>query len=91
MFQLKMFLTHDPSGDEHCIAVTVKPEPAGYRFLIGFKHKLTAGKSGNQHEKCRFRQVKIGEQGIDNVETISGVDKNICLSTPLNNTPVLLC
>jgi hypothetical protein len=63
--------------DKHAIAITEKPVTLRYRMGIRTQNVIGPRKGAYEHKQGRFRQVKIGHQGINNPEAIPGVDKHI--------------
>lgn len=43
----------------------------------GFANEIVVAKGGNEHQERRAWQVKVGEQGIDTLESVAWVDEDI--------------
>src|SRR5712692_2756346 len=72
--------TERASADEHAIAVAVKAVTRADGVLVGPQNKFPPGKSGDQSQQARPRQVKVRQQLIHNPKFESRRDKNLCLS-----------
>ena len=51
-------------------------------MCIGAPHPVMTCKSADQHQQCRARQVKIGEQAVDDPKLEAGSDKQRGLAIP---------
>ena len=63
--------------DKHRVPVAKKAIFLFYRSLIGVHRMLIAGKSRDQHNQRRFRQMEVGHQRIDDFVLIARVDENL--------------
>ena len=63
--------------DKHRVTVAKKAIFLFYRSLIGVHRMLIAGKSRDQHNQRRFRQMKVGHQRINDFVLIARVDENL--------------
>src|SRR6266542_7070305 len=68
------------SFEQHRIAIAKKAVPPGDCVSIRSANRLYARKCRNEHQQCRFRQMKIGEQAIDDTEAESGRDEQARLA-----------
>ena len=66
--------------DQHRITVTVKPVPPCDGLGVGRLGQLDAADRTHQHEECRAREVKVGQQCVERAEGVSGPDEQIGLS-----------
>src|SRR5439155_4837013 len=66
--------------DEHCIAVAEETVPLGDRMSISAANRFHSGERRHEHQQRRLRQMKIGEQAIDDAEAESGGDEEACLA-----------
>ncbi len=53
---------------------------------VGSQHVVRAGERAHQHQQCRFRQMKVGDQCIHDLEVVAGVYKDTGLACKRLNT-----
>src|SRR6202521_3032800 len=72
------------------IAVGIEPVPGLDRMRVGALHELEAGKSRDQHEQGRARQVEIRHQRVDGAELVSRGDeqRSLAAERPQHAAPV---
>lgn len=46
-------------------------------FLVGGEDMLATRESTRQHKQCRFREMKVGDQNIDDLEVETWGDEKI--------------
>src|SRR5258708_32080995 len=61
--------------DQHGIAVTEKAVAFIDRVPISVADMLDSGKGADQHQQGGSRQMKVGQQAINYLETVSGSDE----------------
>ena len=49
-------------------------------FGVGLEDEVAVGKGGDEHDQRALREVKIGEEGVDNLKVIWRVNKDIGLA-----------
>ena len=77
-------------NQEHCIPKGEESILLLHRFTVGVQHIFSACKSGNEHNKRTFREMEIGDQALDTLELITGIDENIRpAGTFLNRTVII--
>src|SRR5258708_6912446 len=57
--------------DKHCVAKRVKPVSKPLSRCVSFQNSFTAGQGTHQQEQCGFRQMKIGDQRVGQLEAVS--------------------
>ena len=45
--------------------------------LVGVQGVFPAAEGGNQHDQRAFRQMEIGDQRVDALEPVTGIDENV--------------
>src|SRR5580658_3583934 len=70
------------AGEQHGIPVAEEAVTRRDGMRVGGEHRLAAGERAYQHEKCRLRQMEVGEQHIAHPETKSRPDEQACLAAP---------
>ena len=65
---------------KHGIAVTEEAVFFSDSFFITAHDFIFARKGADQHQQCRLRQMEVGYQGIDRLERVTGIDKDIRLA-----------
>src|ERR1039458_9047068 len=63
--------------DQHRIAIAEKTILLFHRMAVGGEHFIHPSKRAHQHQQCRARQVKIGEQHIHHFEAITRYDEDV--------------
>ena len=63
--------------NEHSIAKGEKPVSLLYRLLVGGQHMLPPRQGRDKHQQSGLRQVEIGDQAVQYLELVAGVDENI--------------
>ena len=51
--------------------------------MVGIHNVVIPGKGRHQHNKGAFRQVKIGDESIDALPLVAGIDKYFSIITAL--------
>src|SRR3546814_14466013 len=69
------------TGDEHRITVAEKAVYMLDGGLVGGHGFGITGERRNQHQQRGFRQMKVGDQGIDHMQRPAWVDKDIGVAT----------
>ena len=62
--------------DEHSISKGEKTIFLFNRSAIDLQHVLSVVKRADQHEQRTLGQVKIGDERINRLETVAGIDKD---------------
>ena len=62
--------------DEHAVAVGEEAVPGLHGVAIGFENNVPAGEGGDQHQQRGLRQMKVGQQGIDDLEAMAGGEED---------------
>ena len=83
------FLLAHPLQDEHRISEGEKPVALLHGLTVSGHDGFVACEGGNQHDQGAFRQMKVGDQAVDYVKLIAGLDKNIGVSFARTNPSVL--
>src|SRR5215471_13307881 len=62
------------------VAIRVEAIIVRDRMVVSAAHHLEPAEGADQHEECRTRQVKIGQECIDGAKTITGYDEQCRLA-----------
>ena len=46
--------------------------------MVRIHNMIVAGKRRNEHNQRTFRKMEVGDQSVDALKRISGIDKDIC-------------
>ena len=65
------------SADKHRIPKTKEPIFFLHCHFICMHDFFFSGQCGHQHQQCRLRQMEICDQGIDTLELIARIDKDL--------------
>ena len=67
------------SVKEMNMKITEAEEPVARfdRLLIGGQHMFPSCQSGSQHDEGGFGQVEVGDEGVQALEPVAGVDEDI--------------
>lgn len=65
---------------EHAIAVRIEAVASGNGMTVGIKDVFLAAQSADKHKKRRFRQVKIRQKSLDDLEVVPGIDEKVRLA-----------
>lgn len=68
------------SQDQHTIPVAEKAIARIHRLFVCVKYQIPARKRTHQHQKRRFRKVKIRQQRIDCLQLIGRVNEDLSLA-----------
>ena len=49
---------------------------------IGLQNAFSSGKCGNEHYERAFGQMKIGDQAVNGLEFVAGINKNLGIGAP---------
>ena len=71
-FSIFIFSSHH----EHAIAKAIKSVSILYGMPVCRHGMLISGKSADQHDQRAFRQMKVGDQPVENLEPITGINEN---------------
>jgi len=63
--------------NEHAVAVGEKTVFFFDGFGVGFEDELAVGKGGDKHDEGALREMKICQEGIDDLKLVGWVDKDI--------------
>lgn len=63
--------------DQHAIAKAEEPIPLLHRMAIGRHGVVIARKGADQHDQGAFRQMKVGQQPVDYLKPITGIDEDV--------------
>ncbi len=75
------FLLHEHSLHEHAIAVGIKSIARRHRVLVSLQNELLPSQGAHQHEQSGLRQMEVRQKRIDDAKAVSGIDKDLCLSS----------
>ena len=78
------------SLDQHRISKGKEPIPLLHRLFIGSQHMLPSRKGGNQHDQSGFRQMEVGDQGVQHLEAVARIDENIRVAAARFHLAVLI-
>src|SRR5207244_12173608 len=62
---------------EHAISIAIEPVFLLDGVAVGIENGVHPSKRADQHQEAGLRQVKIGQQGSNHSELVSGVDKDV--------------
>ena len=62
--------------EETGVAEAKKPIPPLHRLPIYGKALLAADEGGDEHDEGAFGEVEVGDEGVDALETIRGIDED---------------
>src|SRR6516164_4945360 len=68
------------SEQQASVAIRVEAIIVRDRMVVSAAHHLEPAEGADQHEECRTRQVKIGQECIDGAKTITGYDEQCRLA-----------
>ena len=60
--------------DEHTVTVAEESILFLHGGFVGLEHEVAPGEGGHHHQERRFRQVEVGEDGIDVFKVVGWVD-----------------
>ena len=62
--------------NEHGVAEGEEAVPLLHRLPVGIQNVLTSRQSRHQHDERGFRQVKVGDERVRDLEAVAGIDEN---------------
>ena len=74
-------------GDQHGVTKAKEAVALGHCFGISGEHAAATGKRRHQHEQRRARQVKVGKQGIDDLEAVLRLPGSARIDEELRGAP----
>src|SRR6266571_7262417 len=63
--------------NEHAVTIGIETIALGDGVSVGTEDELASGKSGDQHEQGGTGEMEVGEQGGDDTEVVSRINKDI--------------
>jgi hypothetical protein len=66
-----------PLHDQHAVPVTVEAVALGDCLAVGLHDEIAAREGAHEHEEGAFREVEIGQEGIDDLKFVGRVDENV--------------
>jgi hypothetical protein len=66
--------------NQHGVSVAEKPVFIFYCFFVCIHCKIVSGKCTYHNQQTCFRQMKVGDQTIGNIELVRRMNKNVCPS-----------
>jgi len=65
------------SEDEHAVAVGVEAVALAEGLAVGFEDEFAGGEGADEHEEGALGEVEVGEEGVDDLELVGGVDEDV--------------
>jgi len=63
--------------NQHAVPVGVKAVAFGYGVVVGAEDVFFSSQCADQHQERRLGQMEVGEQSLDQLEFVAGVDEEI--------------
>ena len=77
------------STDEHAVAKGEETVTLGNGFSVGGHGFLVACKGRDKHDECTFGQMEVGNQAVDSLEAVAGIDEDLRPAGPGGDSAIL--